>query len=147
MRALIQRVSQASVTIDNEVISEIKHGLLVFICAMSEDTEFHAEKMALKISKIRIFNDENGKMNKSILDIEGEAIVVSQFTLSADTARGNRPGFSSAAIPKKGEILYDFFSKELQKCGVPVKKGVFGGDMKVSLLNDGPTTIWIDSAN
>ena len=147
MRALIQRVSQASVTIDNEVISEIKHGLLVFICAMSEDTKFNAEKMALKISKIRIFNDENGKMNKSILDIEGEAIVVSQFTLSADTARGNRPGFSSAAIPKKGEILYDFFSKELQKCGVPVKKGVFGGDMKVSLLNDGPTTIWIDSAN
>ena len=147
MRALIQRVSQASVTIDNEVISEIKHGLLVFICAMSEDTKLNAEKMALKISKIRIFNDENGKMNKSILDIEGEAIVVSQFTLSADTARGNRPGFSSAAIPKKGEILYDFFSKELQKCGVPVKKGVFGGDMKVSLLNDGPTTIWIDSAN
>ena len=115
MRALIQRVSQASVTIDNEVISEIKHGLLVFICAMSEDTKLNAEKMALKISKIRIFNDENGKMNKSILDIEGEAIVVSQFTLSADTARGNRPGFSSAAIPKKGEILYDFFSKELQK--------------------------------
>ena len=147
MRALIQRVSQASVTIDNEVISEIKHGLLVFICAMSEDTELHAEKMALKISKIRIFNDENGKMNKSILDIGGEAIVVSQFTLSADTTRGNRPGFSSAAIPEKGEILYDFFSKELQKYGMTVKKGVFGADMKVSLLNDGPTTIWIDNTS
>ena len=147
MRALIQRVSQASVTIDNEVISEIKHGLLVFICAMSEDTELHAEKMALKISKMRIFNDENGKMNKSILDIGGEAIVVSQFTLSADTTRGNRPGFSSAAIPEKGEILYDFFSKELQKYGMTVKKGVFGADMKVSLLNDGPTTIWIDNTS
>lgn len=147
MRALIQRVSQASVTIDNEVISEIKHGLLVFICAMSEDTELHAEKMALKISKIRIFNDENGKMNKSILDIGGEAIVVSQFTLSADTTRGNRPGFSSAAIPEKGEILYDFFAKELQKYGMTVKKGVFGADMKVSLLNDGPTTIWIDNTS
>ena len=147
MRALIQRVSQASVTIDNEVISEIKHGLLVFICAMSEDTKLNAEKMALKISKIRIFNDENGKMNKSILDIGGEAIVVSQFTLSADTTRGNRPGFSSAAIPEKGEILYDLFSKELQKYGITVKKGVFGGDMKVSLLNDGPTTIWIDNTS
>ena len=147
MRALIQRVSQASVTIDNEVISEIKHGLLVFICAMSEDTELHAEKMALKISKMRIFNDENGKMNKSILDIGGEAIVVSQFTLSADTTRGNRPGFSSAAIPEKGEILYDFFSKELQKYGMTVKKGVFGADMKVFLLNDGPTTIWIDNTS
>ena len=147
MRALIQRVSQASVTIDNEVISEIKHGLLVFICAMSEDTELHAEKMALKISKMRIFNDENGKMNKSILDIGGEAIVVSQFTLSADTTRGNRPGFSAAATPEKGEILYEYFSKELQKYGIPVKKGVFGGDMKVSLLNDGPTTIWIDNAS
>ena len=147
MRALIQRVSQASVTIDNEVISEIKHGLLVFICAMSEDTELHAEKMALKISKIRIFSDENGKMNKSILDIGGEAIVVSQFTLSADTTRGNRPGFSSVAIPEKGEILYDFFSKELQKYGMTVKKGVFGADMKVFLLNDGPTTIWIDNTS
>ena len=147
MRALIQRVSQASVTIDNEVISEIKHGLLVFICAMSEDTKLNAEKMALKISKIRIFNDENGKMNKSILDIGGVALVVSQFTLSADTTRGNRPGFSAAATPEKGEILYEYFSKELQKYGIPVKKGVFGGDMKVSLLNDGPTTIWIDNAS
>ena len=147
MRALIQRVSEASVTIDNELISEIKHGLLVFICAMSEDTELNAEKMALKISKIRIFNDENGKMNKSILDIRGEAIVVSQFTLSADTTSGNRPGFSSAATPEKGEILYEHFSKEFHKYGIPVKKGVFGGDMKVSLLNDGPTTIWIDNAN
>ena len=147
MRALIQRVSQASVTIDNEVISEIKHGLLVFICAMSEDTKLNAEKMALKISKIRIFNDENGKMNKSILDIGGVALVVSQFTLSADTTRGNRPGFSAAATPEKGEILYEYFSKELQKYGIPVKKGVFGGDMKVSLLNDGPATIWIDNAN
>ncbi|MDG2474844.1 MAG: D-aminoacyl-tRNA deacylase [Paracoccaceae bacterium] len=147
MRALIQRVLQASVTIDNEVISEIKLGLLVFICAMSEDTELNAEKMALKISKIRIFNDENGKMNKSILDIGGEAIVVSQFTLSADTTRGNRPGFSAAATPEKGDILYEYFSKEFQKCGIPVKKGVFGGDMKVSLLNDGPTTIWIDNAS
>ena len=145
MRALIQRVSQASVILDNNVVSEIKYGLLIFVCAMSEDKEIDANQIASKISKIRIFNDENGKMNKSILDVEGEALIVSQFTLSADLSRGNRPGFSSAATPDIGEKLYEYFIKELEKFNINCKKGVFGADMKVSLINDGPSTIWIDN--
>ena len=145
MRALIQRVSQANVKIDEKIISEIKQGLLVLVCAMADDTENEAEQMASKISKIRIFNDENGKMNKSIKDINGEALVVSQFTLAADTSRGNRPGFSYAAHPEKGEKLYDFFANKLQEMDIKTKKGVFGGNMKVSIINDGPTTIWIDN--
>ena len=145
MRALIQRVSQANVKIDGKTISEIKQGLLILVCAMADDTEIKAEQMASKISKIRIFNDENGKMNKSIKDIEGEALVVSQFTLAADTSRGNRPGFSYAAHPDRGEKLYDLFANKLQEIGIRSKKGIFGGDMKVSLVNDGPTTIWMDN--
>lgn len=145
MRALIQRVSQANVKIDGKTVSEINQGLLIFVCAMSEDEESDAEQMASKISKIRIFNDENGKMNKSIIDIAGEALVVSQFTLAADTSRGNRPGFSYAAYPEKGEKLYEFFTNKLEEIGINCQKGVFGGDMKVSLVNDGPTTIWLDN--
>ena len=145
MRALIQRVTKASVTINEELISEIENGLLVFVCAMNEDTELQAENLASKISKLRIFNDENGKMNKSIQDISGDALVVSQFTLAADTSRGNRPGFSSAATPEKGEKLYEYFTEKLQKIGIPCQMGVFGGDMKISLVNDGPTTIWIEN--
>ena len=145
MRALIQRVSQANVKIDEKIISEIKQGLLVLVCAMADDTEIEAEQMASKISKIRIFNDENGKMNKSIKDIEGEALVVSQFTLAADTSRGNRPGFSYAAHPEKGEKLYEYFTTKLQDMDIKCKMGVFGGDMEVSLINNGPTTIWLDN--
>ena len=145
MRALIQRVTQASVSIDNSTISEIKHGLLILVCAMNDDNEKDAEKMASKISKIRIFNDEAGKLNKSIIDINGEALVVSQFTLAADTSRGNRPGFSYAAHPEQGEKLYEYFTQQLQKQNINCKKGVFGGDMKVSLVNDGPITIWLDN--
>ena len=145
MRALIQRVTQASVSIDNNIISEIKQGLLILVCAMNDDNEEDAEKMASKISKIRIFNDEAGKLNKSIIDINGEALVVSQFTLAADTSRGNRPGFSSAAPPEKGEELYEYFAEKLQEIGIPCQMGVFGGDMKISLVNDGPTTIWMEN--
>jgi len=145
MRALIQRVSQANVKIDEKIISEIKQGLLVLVCAMADDTEIEAEQMASKISKIRIFNDENGKMNNSIKDINGEALVVSQFTLAADTSRGNRPGFSYAAHPEKGEKLYEYFTTKLQDMDINCKMGVFGGDMEVSLINDGPTTIWLDN--
>ena len=147
MRALIQRVSQASVSIDGNLVSEIKYGLLIFICAMGEDDELAVDKMASKISKIRIFNDKDGKMNKSLIDINGEALIVSQFTLAADTTRGNRPGFSSAADPEKGKNLYEYFVKEFQNLGIKTKQGVFGGNMKVSLLNEGPTTIWIDNTN
>ena len=110
MRALIQRVTQASVSIDNNTISEIKQGLLILVCAMNDDNEEDSEKMASKISNIRIFNDEVGKLNKSIIDINGEALVVSQFTLAADTSRGNRPGFSYAARPEQGEKLYEYFT-------------------------------------
>ena len=145
MRALIQRVSQADVKIDGKTISEIKQGLLILVCAMADDNEIKAEQMASKISKIRIFNDENGKMNKSIKDVNGEALVVSQFTLAADTSRGNRPGFSYAAHPEKGEKLYEYFIKQLQNMDINCKMGVFGGDMMVSLINDGPTTIWLDN--
>ena len=145
MRALIQRVSQADVKIDGKTISEIKQGLLILVCAMADDTEIKAEQMASKISKIRIFNDENGKMNKSVKDINGEALVVSQFTLAADTSRGNRPGFSYAAHPEKGEKLYEYFTKKLQEADISCKMGIFGGDMMVSLINDGPTTIWLDN--
>ena len=144
MRALIQRVTKASVTINEELISEIENGMLVFVCAMNEDTELQAENLASKISKLRIFNDENGKMNKSIQDISGDALVVSQFTLAADTSRGNRPGFSSAAPPEKGEQLYEYFTEKLQEIGIPSQKGVFGGDTKTSVVNDGPTTIWME---
>ena len=145
MRALIQRVSQADVKIGGKTISEIKQGLLILVCAMADDNEIKAEQMASKISKIRIFNDENGKMNKSIKDIEGEALVVSQFTLAADTSRGNRPGFSYAAHPEKGEKLYEYFTTKLQDMDINCKMGVFGGNMEVSLINDGPTTIWLDN--
>ena len=115
MRALIQRVSKASVAIGDTVVSEINQGLLILVCAMADDNDLNVEHMAAKISKIRIFSDENGKMNKSIIDIGGEALIVSQFTLAADTTRGNRPGFSSAAPPDKGEELYEYFIKELSK--------------------------------
>ena len=145
MRALIQRVTQASVSVDNRTIAEIKQGLLILVCAMNDDNEEDAEKMASKISKIRIFNDEAGKLNKSIIDINGEALVVSQFTLAADTSRGNRPGFSYAAHPRQGEKLYEYFTQQLQNQKINCKKGVFGGDMKVSLVNDGPITIWLDN--
>ena len=147
MRVLIQRVSKASVAIGDNLISDISQGLLILVCAMADDSDLNVERMAAKISKIRIFSDENGKMNKSILDIGGEALIVSQFTLAADTARGNRPGFSSAAPPDKGEQLYEYFIQELKKFGIDCKKGVFGGDMKISLVNDGPTTIWLDNAD
>lgn len=145
MRALIQRVSEAAVRVDGEIVGEIKQGLLVLICAMKGDTEADADRLAAKISKMRIFTDENGKMNKSVLDIAGGALVVSQFTLSADTKSGNRPGFSTACGAEEGDAFYEYFARALGETGVPVAKGIFGADMKVSLVNDGPVTIWIDT--
>ncbi|UZD89558.1 D-aminoacyl-tRNA deacylase [Cognatishimia activa] len=145
MRALIQRVSEAAVRVDGEIVGEIKQGLLVLICAMKGDTEADADRLAAKISKMRIFTDENGKMNKSVLDIAGGALVVSQFTLSADTKSGNRPGFSTACGAEEGNAFYEYFARALGETGVPVAKGIFSADMKVSLVNDGPVTIWIDT--
>ncbi|WP_270729113.1 D-aminoacyl-tRNA deacylase [Shimia sp. Alg240-R146] len=144
MRALLQRVSEASVTVDGDVIGRSGPGLLVLICAMQGDTEAQADKLAAKVAKCRIFEDDAGKMNRSVLDIGGSALVVSQFTLAADTRSGNRPGFSSAAAPEEGERLYEYFAAQLTAQGVPVETGRFGADMKVALVNDGPITIWMD---
>ena len=147
MRALIQRVSEASVTVDGEVLGEIGAGLLILICAMQGDTEAEADRLAAKIAKLRIFKDDEGRMNRSVLDIGGSALVVSQFTLAADTSRGNRPGFSTAAAPDDGNRLYEYFAGQVAAQGIPVAKGRFGADMKVRLLNDGPVTIWMDTAD
>jgi D-tyrosyl-tRNA(Tyr) deacylase len=145
MRALVQRVSEASVMVDGDTIAEIDQGLLVLVCAMGGDTEEQAVFLARKVANLRIFEDEQGKMNRSIQDVGGAALVVSQFTLAADTSRGNRPGFSSAAPPEDGERLYQRFCDLLSGHGVPVQTGKFGADMKVHLVNDGPVTIWLDT--
>ncbi|EDM72218.1 D-tyrosyl-tRNA deacylase [Roseobacter sp. AzwK-3b] len=145
MRALLQRVSHASVTVEGEVVGQTGPGLLILICAMQGDEEAQADHLAAKIAKLRIFTDEAGKMNLSVRDMGGSALVVSQFTLAADTSRGNRPGFSTAAPPEEGRRLYEYFAKALEAQGVPVDTGRFGADMKVALLNDGPVTIWMES--
>lgn len=144
MRAVLQRVSEASVTVDGARIGKIGPGLVILVCAMQGDDEAAADKLAQKISKLRVFQDEAGKMNRSVLDISGSALVVSQFTLAADTSRGNRPGFSTAAAPAEGERLYEYFAERLAALGVPVATGRFGADMKLALVNDGPVTIWLD---
>lgn len=146
MRALVQRVSEARVSVGGAVIGEISEGLVVLVCAMGGDDEARAERMAARISKLRIFRDTEGRMNRSLLDMGGAALVVSQFTLAADTSRGNRPGFSAAAPPEEGERLYLHFAAALQAQGVPVATGRFGADMAVALVNDGPVTIWMDDA-
>ncbi len=145
MRALIQRVSEAAVRVDGAVVGEIAQGLLVLICAMEGDEKANADKMAAKIAKLRIFTDDDGKMNRSVLDIGGSVLVVSQFTLAADTSRGNRPGFSTAAHPSIGEPLYEYFADQMRAQGLPVAQGQFGAAMKVSLVNDGPITIWMEN--
>jgi len=144
MRALIQRVTDAAVRVDGNVIGEIGPGLLILICAMQGDDPTKSAQLAAKISKLRIFTDDAGKMNKSLVDTGGSALIVSQFTLAADTSRGNRPGFSAAAAPAEGEVLYQQFIKDLDALGIATAHGQFGADMKVSLTNDGPVTIWMD---
>ena len=145
MRALVQRVSRASVTVEETITGEIGPGLLILICAMQGDTEADADKLASKIARLRIFRDDAGRMNRSVQDTGGAALVVSQFTLAADTSRGNRPGFSSAAPPADGEHLYEHFAEQLRQLGIATAQGRFGADMQVALVNDGPVTIWIDS--
>ena len=144
MRAVLQRVTEARVHVDGQLIGETGKGFLILVCAMGGDTEAQAEKLASKITKLRVFQDDQGKMNLSVKDIGGSALVVSQFTLAADL-RGNRPGFSTAAPPAEGERLYRHFSQALAAEGVPVENGQFGADMAVSLVNDGPVTIWMDT--
>jgi D-tyrosyl-tRNA(Tyr) deacylase len=145
MRALVQRVRHASVEVEGAVIGQTGPGLLILVCAMQGDTEAAAEALAAKIAKLRIFKDADGKMNRSLLDTGGGALVVSQFTLAADTSRGNRPGFSTAAPPADGERLYLHFARALAALGPAVETGQFGADMAVSLLNDGPVTIWLET--
>ena len=148
MRALIQRVSHASVTIDDQLKSSIQQGLLVLIGIEDNDTNEDSEWLTSKIVNLRIFDDENGVMNKSLIDIEGELLIVSQFTLHAMTAKGNRPSYIRAAKPEVAIPLYETFCNlATQKLGKPVQTGTFGADMKVELLNNGPVTIWIDSKN
>jgi len=141
MRALLQRVSEAEVTVDGETVGRCGAGLMILVCAMQGDDETCADRLAAKVAKLRIFRDDEGRMNRSVTDIGGGALVVSQFPLAADTARGNRPGFSTAAPPDEGRRLYERFAAALAAQGVPVETGRFGAEMQVRLVNDGPVTI------
>ncbi len=145
MKALLQRVSEASVAVEGQVVGAIERGLLVLLCAVQGDGEAEVDYLARKTANLRIFEDDAGKMNRSVLDVGGGALVVSQFTLAADVSRGNRPGFSGAAAPDLAEALYSYFCRQLAAHGVPVAMGRFAAHMAVSLVNDGPVTIWIDS--
>ena len=141
MMALLQRVSEASVRVDGEVIGQIGHGLLVLLCAEKGDTEAVADKLLTKLLKLRIFGDESGKLNRSVQDVGGGLLLVSQFTLAADVAGGNRPSFTQAAAPEDGRRLYAHFVAQAQKAHPVVQTGRFAADMKVALVNDGPVTI------
>ena len=145
MRALVQRVSSAAVAVEGKIVGEIGRGFLVLACVMQGDGEAQSAWMARKVANLRIFEDDAGRMNRSLIDIGGSALVVSQFTLAAET-KGNRPGFSAAAPPEEGRRLYEHFSAQLGSHGIPVANGVFGANMDVSLINQGPVTIWLDSA-
>ena len=148
MRAVIQRVSEASVSIENKIVSKINFGLLIFLGIEIEDTKEDSLWLANKIAQLRIFSDSDAKMNNSLLDIDGEAIVVSQFTLHAKTKKGNRPSYINAARPEQAIPLYEQFKRDLSAVIVKeVQSGEFGADMKVNLTNDGPVTIIIDTKN
>ncbi|WP_374522507.1 D-aminoacyl-tRNA deacylase [Hydrogenophaga sp.] len=141
MIALLQRVSQARVDIAGQTVGAIAHGLLVLVCAEPDDTEAVGQKLLSKILKLRVFSDEAGKMNRSVQDVGGGLLIVSQFTLAADTRSGNRPGFTGAAAPVLGEALYDRFVALAREQHPQVATGRFGADMQVHLVNDGPVTI------
>jgi D-tyrosyl-tRNA(Tyr) deacylase len=145
MRALIQRVSRASVTVDERVVGQIGQGLLVLLGVGQNDSEVQVRTLVDKIVYLRIFGDDEGKMNRSLLDIGGEVLVVSQFTLYADTRRGRRPGFTNAAPPSIAEPLVECFKAAIAAYGLSVADGIFGAYMEVELVNDGPVTIWLDS--
>ena len=146
MRVVVQRVSQSNVKVSGEVIGEIKKGLMVLVSFVDEDNETDLGWMTKKIINLRIFNDDEGKMNRSVQDIGGDILLISQFTLHGSTKKGNRPSFIKAAKPDFANVMYERFIKVLeQTLGKEIQTGEFGGDMKVSLINDGPTTIIIDS--
>ena len=144
MRALIQRVTSASVKVDEKIIGKIGKGFLIFLGVYKEDTEEKIEKLTKKIVNLRIFNDENNKMNLSIKEVKGEILLISQFTLCADTRKGNRPSFVSAKNPKDANVIYERTIESIRNEGIIVEKGIFGADMKVELLNDGPVTVLLD---
>lgn len=143
MIALLQRVTQASVQVSGEVIGKVGHGLMILVCAEKGDTDEICDKLAAKTLAYRIFEDENGKINRSVSAVGGDILVVSQFTLAADTSKGLRPSFAPAAAPQEGERLYNRFVDKLRESGLSVQTGQFGAYMQVSLVNDGPVTIWL----
>ena len=146
MKVVVQRVSQSNVKVSGEVIGEIKEGLMVLVSFVDEDNDIDLEWMTKKIVNLRIFNDDEGKMNRSAQDVGGDILLISQFTLHGSTKKGNRPSFIKAAKPDFANVMYEKFIKILeQSLGKRIQTGEFGGDMKVSLINDGPTTIIIDS--
>ena len=145
MKAVVQRVKKTVLRVDGELISEIPFGLTVFLDVTDGDGEEQVDYLMKKIANLRIFEDKNGKMNLSVLDVGGEVLLVSQFTLYGDTSRGNRPSFTLAARPEVAEPLYEYAVKALSAYGITVKKGVFGADMKIEQLNDGPVTILMES--
>ncbi len=140
MKILVQKVLNASVTVNGQKVSKIKNGLLLFVGVEKGDSAPQADYLAKKTANLRIFEDENNKMNLSIMDVKGEILAVSQFTLAADLSRGNRPGFDGAARPEDAKPLYEYFVKQLENYGISVQTGIFQADMKVELLNDGPCT-------
>ena len=145
MKLLIQRVKKASVNVNNDTVGKIEQGILIFIGVCKEDTKEQADFLARKAANLRIFEDENGKMNLSVKDIKGEALVISQFTLAGDCTRGNRPGFDKAAHPDIAKPMYEYFSEQLRNENIKVENGIFQADMQVSLINDGPVTIILES--
>jgi D-aminoacyl-tRNA deacylase len=145
MRALVQRVTEARVTVEDDVVGEIGPGLCVFVGVTHDDTEADAAKLANKIAHLRVFDDADGVMNRSLLDTGGSALVVSQFTLYGDTRRGRRPGWSAAAPPDVAEPLVATFAAEMEALGVPVVRGRFRADMQVGLVNDGPVTLMVEA--
>lgn len=144
MKGLIQRVKKSSVTIEGKLFSQIDHGLLILLGVEKGDEKENAEKLAEKICKLRIFEDEQGKMNKSIIDVEGEILVVSQFTLAGDCKKGTRPSFDKAELPQKANELYEYFTEQIRQKNIPTKTGVFGAMMDVELINDGPVTFMVE---
>ena len=147
MRAVVQRVSKSSVTIDQQEVGKIDQGLVILLGIHEKDTQDDVDYLVKKIAQMRIFEDEQGKMNRSVEDVEGQILSVSQFTLFADTKKGNRPSFISAARPETAIPLYEAFNEGIRNRGITVATGQFGADMAVSLINDGPVTIIIDSQN
>ena len=144
MRLLIQRVKNADVKVDNKIVGEINKGFLVLCGVTHTDTKETADYLIKKLINLRVFEDENEKMNLSIKQVDGELLIVSQFTLYADTSHGNRPSFVNAAKPEMANELYEYFCKKCESEGIKVQKGIFGADMKVNLLNDGPVTIMLE---